>query len=101
MQRFSGRVAYVTGGGHGIGRAVAMRLALEGASVAVSDIDREAAGSVAVEIVSLGGIAIAENADITDMQSVERSIEETVAKLGNLDILVNTAGGDWIEPGPG
>lgn len=54
MRRFEGRVAFVTGGGHGIGAAVARRLADEGAAVAVTDIDTDAAGQVAQELTERG-----------------------------------------------
>jgi len=96
--RFTGRVIYVTGGGHGIGRAVARRLAAEGGSVAVSDRDAGAAQAVAREIAETGGTAVATHCDITDTASVEASFARMQQQFGRLDVLVNTAGGDWIEP---
>ncbi len=100
MQRFAGRVAFVTGGGHGIGRAVVHRLAGEGASVAVADIDREAAERVAAEVVAdiEGGIAVAIPCDVTSRESVDASIAASMEQFGQLDVLVNTAGGGAAEP---
>lgn len=96
--RFEGRAIYITGAGHGIGRAVALRLASEGASVAVSDIDAGAAQRVAAEILAAGGTAFATTCDVTSTNSVEASFAEAIVRLGRLDILVNTAGGDSDEP---
>jgi len=96
--RFDRKAIYVTGGGHGIGRATALRLSAEGGSIAVSDIDADAAESVAREIVALGGTAFATICDITSRTAVDASIAEAVSRFGKLDVLVNTAGGDWDEP---
>jgi NAD(P)-dependent dehydrogenase (short-subunit alcohol dehydrogenase family) len=96
--RFDRRAIYVTGGGHGIGRAVCLRLAEEGGAVAVSDIDEAAARHVADTIVAAGGTAIATTCDVTSRASVDGSIAAAAAHFGRLDILVTTAGGDWDEP---
>jgi NAD(P)-dependent dehydrogenase (short-subunit alcohol dehydrogenase family) len=96
--RFADRVIYVTGGGHGIGRAVARRLASEGGSLVVSDRDADAAEAVAREIVATGGTAVATSCDITDASSVDGSFARMGERFGRLDVPVNTAGGDWIEP---
>lgn len=96
MRRFEGRAAFVTGGGHGIGRAVALRLRDEGARVAVADIDLPAAEAVARE---LGGPAFAVHCDVTNTTSVDAAITEAVQRFGALQVLVNTAGGDFYEPG--
>jgi meso-butanediol dehydrogenase/(S,S)-butanediol dehydrogenase/diacetyl reductase len=96
--RFDQRVIYITGGGHGIGRATALRLAAEKGSVAVSDIDAAAATQVAEEIVAAGGTAIATMCDVTNRDAVESSIAAAMAHFGRLDVLVTTAGGDWDEP---
>ena len=74
--RFDGRMIYVTGAGHGIGRAIAMRLAQDGGSVAVSDVDGAAAEQVAREIADAGGTAFASTCDVTDPVAVDASIAE-------------------------
>jgi NAD(P)-dependent dehydrogenase (short-subunit alcohol dehydrogenase family) len=96
--RFDGRAIYISGGGHGIGRASALRLAGEGGRIAVADIDRAAAEGVAAEIVAAGGTAFAITCDLTSATSVDASFAEAVERLGRLDVLVNAAGGDWDEP---
>ncbi len=96
--RFGGKVAYVTGGGHGIGRAIALRLATERASVVVSDLDADAAQALADEIATAGGTAFATTCDVTVRQSVDTSFGEAMNRFGQLNVLVNTAGGDWDEP---
>ena len=85
--RFAGRRAVVTGGASGIGRAVAERLAAEGARVAIWDRDRAGAEAAAAAV---GGLALA--LDITDWPAVEAAAEETRTGLGGIDVLVCSAG---------
>ncbi len=92
--RFAGTAAVVTGGAHGIGRACAVRLAEEGARVAVADREREAAEQVAADLVSEGGRHLAVWLDVTDRSSVDRAFAEVAADFGGIDVLVNVAGGD-------
>ena len=87
-----GQVAIVTGAGRGIGRATALRLAREGASVTVADINEANAKGVAEEIESTAGNAYPFTVDVTDKTDAERMVSETVARFGKLDILVNNAG---------
>lgn len=83
------RVALVTGGANGIGRAIAQRLSSEGANVAVLDIDLDAATKVAR---GLGGTSYALEADVSNSASVEAAFDELKKRSGRLDILVNNAG---------
>ena len=87
-----GQVAIVTGAGRGIGRATALRLAHEGASVTVADINEVNAKGVVEEIESATGNAYSVTVDVTDKADTERMVSETVAQFGRLDILVNNAG---------
>jgi L-rhamnose 1-dehydrogenase len=91
--RLAGKVAVVTGASRGIGRAIAIRLAQEGAKVVVDHPDEaEAAGEVVQTIESAGGQALAVSADVSDRAAVDRLFETTVAQFGTVDILVNNAG---------
>lgn len=82
----------MTGAGSGIGRATATRLAEEGASVVVADIDREAGRRTAERIVDAGGEAVFVAVDVTDRAAVEGMVEAAVERFGGLDIAVNNAG---------
>ena len=88
----SDRVAIVTGGGRGIGRALAKALAAAGASVALAGRGVDDLELVAGEIAAAGGVGICIPTDITDGDQVETLVQRTVAELGGLDILVNNAG---------
>jgi len=93
MYALNGRVGLVTGAGGGIGRAIARRLAREGMAVAVLDRDGAAAEAVAAEI---GGLAV--TADVTSEGEVGRAVEAVLARLGQIDLLVNNAGVAWMGP---
>jgi NAD(P)-dependent dehydrogenase (short-subunit alcohol dehydrogenase family) len=90
--RLANKIAAVTGAGRGIGRAIALALAREGAAVVVSDIDFQAAQRVAQEIAEQGGQAFALEVDVSDAGSAQRLVEAAVESWARLDILVNNAG---------
>jgi NAD(P)-dependent dehydrogenase (short-subunit alcohol dehydrogenase family) len=89
---FENKVAMVTGAGSGIGAAIAGRLAEEGATVIVADLNETAARKVAAQIEREGGIAAAVEQDVGDPASVERSVAFALDKFGQLDVAVNNAG---------
>jgi NAD(P)-dependent dehydrogenase (short-subunit alcohol dehydrogenase family) len=93
MYALNGRVGLVTGAGGGIGRAIARRLTCEGMTIAVLDCDRAAAEAIATEI---GGLAV--TADVTSEDEVSRAVEAVLARLGQIDLLVNNAGVAWMGP---
>ncbi len=103
VDRFADRIAMVTGGGHGIGRATALRLASEGATVVVADIDVDAAGDVVADLVASGKHANVVACDILEKASVELAMRAVEDLHGRLDVLINTAGGaissDPLEAG--
>lgn len=93
MSRLEGRVALVTGGARGIGAATALRLATDGADVALLDLDEAAATATAKEIAEqTGRRAVGLGADVTDTDQVTAAVDRTVEELGSLGILVNNAG---------
>jgi 2-hydroxycyclohexanecarboxyl-CoA dehydrogenase len=95
--KLKGKTALVTGGGRGIGRAIALALAREGADVSVLDILPDNAEGVRKEIETLGVKGLGLTADLTRRPEVNRAVEETIARFGRLDILVNNAGWDKME----
>ncbi len=90
--RLEGKVALVTGGGSGIGRAIALRFAQEGATLAVLDVNEQRAQATCREIEAAQGTALALAADVRDAAAVEQAIQTVQRKFGALDILVNNAG---------
>ena len=92
MNRFEGRVALITGGGSGIGRATALRLAGESATVVVADISPETGRDTCDQIEAAGGRALFVRTDVTSAADSERMIRETIEAFGRLDILFTAAG---------
>ncbi len=91
MARFTSKVAIVTGGASGIGRATAEILATEGAAVTVADISIEAAEATAARICERGGMARAQRVDVADPEAVAATVSDTVRSFGGLDLLHNNA----------
>ncbi len=92
MDRVKGKVAVVTGGGGGLGRAEARLLAGEGASVVVTDLDEAAVQKVADEINTQGGKAVSIKHDVSSAADWDRVMQKTLEEFGRLDVLVNNAG---------
>ena len=88
----NGKVALITGAASGIGRATALLFALEGASVAVVDVNETKGKAVAQKIVDKGGQAIFMHCDVTRASDCQSAVQQTVGQLGKLDILFNNAG---------
>ncbi|MDZ7719296.1 MAG: glucose 1-dehydrogenase [Balneolaceae bacterium] len=97
MKRVEGKVAVVTGGSSGIGKASCQILAKEGAKVAVTDIDDEKGKKVVEEIEKSGGTAMYWNLDTTDEDRVEQVFGEIEKEFGSLDVLVNNAGISGVD----
>ena len=91
MGRLDGKVAVITGGGAGIGRATALMMAAEGAAVLVADIDGDGAAMTVAQIQAAGGTALAQVADVAVEQDVEQCVAAAVATFGRLDVLHNNA----------
>ena len=92
MQELDGRVALITGGGGGIGRAIALTLAGEGMRVVVADVEPDAAEAVAAELAASGAEASAETVDVSDPAAVEALAERCDERYGGVDVLCNHAG---------
>ena len=92
MTRFEGRVATVTGGASGMGRATSLRLAREGAAVVVADVDVTGGEQVAEAIRNAGGQSVFHRTDVSDPESVRRLIDRAVDEFGGLHASANVAG---------
>jgi 3-oxoacyl-[acyl-carrier protein] reductase len=92
MGKLDGRVAFVTGAGRGIGAATALRLAEDGASVVLADIDPDGCKEVAAQIESAGSQALVVSCNVSNREAVEAAFQQAIEHFGQLDILVNNAG---------
>ncbi len=90
--RLTGKVAMVTGGGSGIGRAIVLALAREGANILIPDIQIVNAEAVVQEVRGLGRTSIAQRVDVSNEAEIQTSIRDGIRALGQIDILVNNAG---------
>ena len=95
MGKLQGKVAIVSGSGRGIGRAIAMKLAAEGARVVVNDLDAGAADEAVAAIQAAGGEAITCVGNVTADDFAARFVNKAIERLGGLDIIVNNAGYTW------
>ncbi len=89
---FAGQAAIVTGSGQGIGKAIALRFAREGADIAVIDINEDTAAATAQEIRRLGRMATVRATDVSNHDAVEAAINAVASEFGRIDVLVNNAG---------
>jgi len=98
MTRFEGRVALVTGGASGIGKATALRIAAEGGTVVIADLQDDAGAAVVGQIEATGGKAAFVHLDVTSERQWADAVDYTVSTFGALDVLVNNAGIGDTEP---
>jgi len=96
--RLQNRVALITGGARGIGKATAFKMVREGASVALLDIFSDEAARVTQDLEALGGKALGLKADVSRKDEVDRAVERALQHFGRVDILVNNAG--IVRPAP-
>lgn len=89
--RLENKTGIITGAGQGIGRAYALRFAQEGARVVIADIREDKANDVAQEVQSLGGEGVAIGVDVSDPESVQAMVNQTIERFGSIDILLNNA----------
>lgn len=92
MSKVSGKVAFITGAGQGIGEAIAFRLAEDGFAVACADLNIDNAKDVADRVNAGGARAIAIEVDVADRDSVFAAVEQAASQLGGLDVVINNAG---------
>ena len=97
-QRLIGKAAIVTGSGQGIGKAVALRLAREGADLTVADTNIRGAEQTTEEILALGQRAVAYSVDLANVSEIQPMVDKTVGEFGQIDILVNVAGVAQTKP---
>ncbi len=95
MSKLKGKTALITGSGRGIGRAIALKLASEGASVVINDLEQEAADETVAAVRALGADAASCIGDVTADGFAERFTQTAIDKFGALDIIVNNAGFTW------
>src|SRR5258708_96306 len=98
MAHLNGKVAIVTGAASGIGKEIAKRFAVEGARVAIADLQLEAAQATADEISRTGGVAMGIAMDVSDEAAVEAGVAAAAERFGGVHILVSNAGIQIVKP---
>jgi 3-hydroxybutyrate dehydrogenase len=98
VKKLNGKTAVVTGAASGIGKAIALTLAAQGAAVAIADLNQSGADAVAEEIKAAGGKAIGVAMDVTNEDAVNQGIDRVAAQFGSIDILVSNAGIQIVNP---
>ncbi|HEY9104162.1 3-hydroxybutyrate dehydrogenase [Chitinimonas sp.] len=98
MASLDNKVAYITGAASGIGKEIAIEFARAGAHIVVADLNKEAADATAAEIAKLGVKAIGVAVDVTNEEQVDASVQQAVAALGNIDVLISNAGIQIVHP---
>ncbi len=93
-----GKVALVTGGGQGIGRAIALRLARDGANIAIVDLNEDRMNAVADEVRKIGRQATTFKTDVSDRDQVRAAVDHAESALGGFDIMINNAGIAQVQP---
>lgn len=96
--KLHGKIVTVTGGGQGIGEAISKRVAHEGAKVVIADLNEQNAKNAAEKIHSEGGEAFPLKVDVSQLADVESMVQQVKADHGRIDVLVNNAGWDKVEP---
>ncbi|MDX2059198.1 MAG: SDR family oxidoreductase [Gemmatimonadales bacterium] len=95
MGKLDGKVAIVSGSGRGIGKAIALKFASEGARVVVNDLDPDACAAAVAEVVAAGGQAVGCPGSVTEAGFPDRFVKTALERFGGLDIIVNNAGYTW------
>jgi len=98
MSKLTGRVAVITGAGGGLGSAMALEMAREGADIVLSDLDESMCADVASKIQGLGRRALALSIDASKRAQIEKLVERAASDLGRVDIMVNNAGVELVKP---